>query len=182
MPAYTDQQELLSMPKPASIAQIFSSTYNYTSSPGLPSKLRKNFGPWEINWFNVFWSKGIWQTDIMLTQQWPFELISFWSVRVASKCPLAKCFWAKSVEPMNCMRSLKILSCNCFFLLTLLPLVTSCQTVFQQYSGQTSDRTARQSSGSNFQQSNWQKVQFNTALLNWSTVIYTEINGVNQTK
>jgi hypothetical protein len=130
-------------------------------------KLEKHFGPWEINWFNMFWSKGIWSTDIMLTQQWPFDLISFWSVRVASKCPSVKCCWTNSVKPMNCMSSLKITSCNCIFLLTRLPLVTSWQTVFQQYSGQTSDRTARQSSGSNFQWSNWQKVQFNTALLNW---------------
>jgi hypothetical protein len=34
-----------------------------------------------------------------------------------------------------------------------------------QSSGLTSEETALQSSGSNFQQSNWQRVQFNTDLL-----------------
>ncbi len=37
----------------------------------------------------------------------------------------------------------------------------------KQSSGLTSEQTAAQSSGSNFQWSNWQKVQFDTDLLKW---------------
>ncbi len=41
------------------------------------------------------------------------------------------------------------------------------------------EQTEGQSSGSNFQRSNWQKVQFNTDLLKCGTDIYTENEGVD---
>ncbi len=44
---------------------------------------------------------------------------------------------------------------------------TSFGGLTEQSSGLTSERTASQSSGSNFQWSNWQKVQFNTDLFKW---------------
>ncbi len=43
---------------------------------------------------------------------------------------------------------------------------TSSGGLTKQYSGLTFEQTALQSSGSNFQQINWQKVQFNADLLN----------------
>ncbi len=41
------------------------------------------------------------------------------------------------------------------------------------------EQTDGQSSGSNFQQSNWQKVQFNTDSLKHGTDIYTENDGID---
>ncbi len=141
---------------------------------------------WEENKNGYFWHNffRLWlliSIYLWFLNTFTFDQLSFWPIAV-------RLIVAASVEKDN--KNLLFLWQN-FFLVTCLLMLTHWSLLYlpvaftkmckqcvlvklgfslngnfwqtdKQYSGLTSEQTALQSSGSNFQQSNWQKVQFNT--------------------